>query len=239
MSYIHAGSTAFSESQHLLPSLFKLLCISLSSNISSLWSSATGLLPAVWLTGTKFQENQLIPTSWQTITLVYVYHVTHYHNPEDHNLTIQCCENLKYHVTCTLFSSAISWNYTATHNWMTQYSIWLRKVKKLWNYWGQQVAVLYGWAGTLFHCLQLFTVNVFQHAFYTEKLLHWTIFRIGVVTVEGMISGTRDVSTHVHVCVYIFNLFYVYGSVHHNIFYEITNRCSYMQSILCLWFRAS
>ena len=33
--------------------------------------------------------------------------------------------------------------------------------------------------------------------------------------------------------------FYVYGSVHHNIFYEITNRCSYMQSILCLWFRAS
>ena len=27
-------------------------------------------------------------------------------------------------------------------------------------------------------------------------------------------------------------LFYVYGSVHHNIFYEITNRCSYMQSIL-------
>jgi hypothetical protein len=33
--------------------------------------------------------------------------------------------------------------------------------------------------------------------------------------------------------------FYAYGSVHHNIFYEITNRCSYMQSILCLWFRAS
>jgi len=26
--------------------------------------------------------------------------------------------------------------------------------------------------------------------------------------------------------------FYVYGSVHHNIFYEITNRCSYMQSNL-------
>ena len=25
---------------------------------------------------------------------------------------------------------------------------------------------------------------------------------------------------------------YVYGSVHHNTFYEITNRCSYMQSIL-------
>ena len=25
---------------------------------------------------------------------------------------------------------------------------------------------------------------------------------------------------------------YVYGFVHHNIFYEITNRCSYMQSIL-------
>ena len=29
-----------------------------------------------------------------------------------------------------------------------------------------------------------------------------------------------------------FHLFYVYGSVHNNIFYEITNRCSYMQSIL-------
>ena len=29
-----------------------------------------------------------------------------------------------------------------------------------------------------------------------------------------------------------FCIFYVYGSVHHNIFYEITNRCSYMQSIL-------
>ena len=28
------------------------------------------------------------------------------------------------------------------------------------------------------------------------------------------------------------SLFYVYGSMHHNIFYEITNRCSYMQSIL-------
>ena len=27
-------------------------------------------------------------------------------------------------------------------------------------------------------------------------------------------------------------IFYVYGSVHHNIFYETTNRCSYMQSIL-------
>ena len=26
--------------------------------------------------------------------------------------------------------------------------------------------------------------------------------------------------------------FYVYGSVHHDIFYEITKRCSYMQSIL-------
>ena len=29
-----------------------------------------------------------------------------------------------------------------------------------------------------------------------------------------------------------FMSFYVYGSVHHNIFYEITNRCSYMHSIL-------
>ena len=28
------------------------------------------------------------------------------------------------------------------------------------------------------------------------------------------------------------SVFYVYGSVHHNILYEITNRCSYMQSIL-------
>jgi len=26
--------------------------------------------------------------------------------------------------------------------------------------------------------------------------------------------------------------YYVYGSVHHNIVYEITNKCSYMQSIL-------
>ena len=31
---------------------------------------------------------------------------------------------------------------------------------------------------------------------------------------------------------YIGYVFYVNGSVHHNIFYEITNRCSYMQSIL-------
>ena len=30
----------------------------------------------------------------------------------------------------------------------------------------------------------------------------------------------------------LFFAFYVYGSVHHNIFYEITNRCSYVQSIL-------
>ena len=30
----------------------------------------------------------------------------------------------------------------------------------------------------------------------------------------------------------IVRIFYVYGSVHHNIFYEITNRCSYLQSIL-------
>jgi len=29
-----------------------------------------------------------------------------------------------------------------------------------------------------------------------------------------------------------YDIFYVYGSVHHNTFYEITNRCSYMQSIL-------
>ena len=27
----------------------------------------------------------------------------------------------------------------------------------------------------------------------------------------------------------MFEVFYVYGSVHHNIFYEITNRCSYMR----------
>ena len=27
-------------------------------------------------------------------------------------------------------------------------------------------------------------------------------------------------------------LYFVHGSMHHNIFYEITNRCSYMQSIL-------
>ena len=33
-------------------------------------------------------------------------------------------------------------------------------------------------------------------------------------------------------CIRYFALFYVYGSVHHNIFHEITNRCSYMQSIL-------
>ena len=31
---------------------------------------------------------------------------------------------------------------------------------------------------------------------------------------------------------YYEGVFYIYGSVHHNIFYEITNRCSYMQSIL-------
>ena len=31
---------------------------------------------------------------------------------------------------------------------------------------------------------------------------------------------------------YMFRTFYVFGSVHRNIFYEITNRCSYMQSIL-------
>ena len=30
----------------------------------------------------------------------------------------------------------------------------------------------------------------------------------------------------------IYKVFYVYGSVHHNIFYEITNGCRYMQSIL-------
>ena len=28
------------------------------------------------------------------------------------------------------------------------------------------------------------------------------------------------------------SFYYLYGSVHHNIFYEITNRCSYMHSIL-------
>ena len=37
----------------------------------------------------------------------------------------------------------------------------------------------------------------------------------------GIFPHAKDVST-----------FYVYGSVHHNIFHEITNRCSYMQSIL-------
>ena len=28
------------------------------------------------------------------------------------------------------------------------------------------------------------------------------------------------------------NLFYIYGSVHHNLFFEMTNRCSCLQSIL-------
>ena len=32
--------------------------------------------------------------------------------------------------------------------------------------------------------------------------------------------------------VYFMEIIYVYGSMHHNIFHEITNRCSYMQSIL-------
>jgi len=31
-----------------------------------------------------------------------------------------------------------------------------------------------------------------------------------------------------------FFLFYVYGSVHHNIFYEIINRCSYMFMVPCI-----
>ena len=37
---------------------------------------------------------------------------------------------------------------------------------------------------------------------------------------------------YIAVCLMYLLRFYVYGSVYHNIFYEITNRCSFMQSIL-------
>ena len=56
-----------------------------------------------------------------------------------------------------------------------------------------------------FYLLQCFEPSVFQCLFYI--VLHYSHER-----------RQRE--------------FYVYGSVHHNIFYEITNRCSYMQTIL-------
>jgi len=50
------------------------------------------------------------------------------------------------------------------------------------------------------------------------------------VKLQSLVSSTKAVKIIENFK--ILYLFYVYGSVHHNIFFEITNRCSYMQSIL-------
>ena len=52
-----------------------------------------------------------------------------------------------------------------------------------------------------------------------------------MVRSEGM-GLKRDCKLCGKIYYKLHTIFYVYGSVHHNIFYEITNRCSYMQSIL-------
>jgi len=49
---------------------------------------------------------------------------------------------------------------------------------------------------------------------------------------EAMRSSEKPVNVHQSIWHNIpEDVFYVCGSVHHNMFYEITNRCSYMQSI--------
>ena len=51
-------------------------------------------------------------------------------------------------------------------------------------------------------------------------------------TVIGQITLRRILTCYVKNSFGELGIFYVYGSVHHNIFYEITNRCIHMQSIL-------
>ena len=56
-----------------------------------------------------------------------------------------------------------------------------------------------------------------------------------IISVSFMFAILLCPCNHVNKHIFITHsplLFYVYGSVRHNIFYEITNRCSYMQSIL-------
>ena len=64
---------------------------------------------------------------------------------------------------------------------------------------------------------------------YIKSVNHTNIILISV-------SYRHDVMAYSHVNNMIksfnSNVFFIYGSVHHNIFYEITNRCRYMQSIL-------
>ena len=73
--------------------------------------------------------------------------------------------------------------------------------------------------------------SIFCSSFSKECIMAW-------ITVLGaMLAFCNQLfifTTQLHL-----TFFFVYGSVHHNIFYEITNRCSYMHSILFLWFRAS
>jgi len=82
----------------------------------------------------------------------------------------------------------------------------------------QLVKKFHGFCGTriLPHKLERLLRNFHDFSLYNAALSrrrHWTRL--------GQLAYTRN-----------YTVFYVYGSVHHNIFYEITIRCSYMQSIL-------
>ena len=75
-----------------------------------------------------------------------------------------------------------------------------------------------------------------QTKYHATKLLHTKIdtkcrlYKQFDESVEGIISACPVLAKEQYVKKH--DRFYVYGSVHHNIFYEITNICSYMQSIL-------
>ena len=64
-----------------------------------------------------------------------------------------------------------------------------------------------------------------------EKVVCCWLFRSECVNLGSEAEGYVDCQCSENLLQEV-EKFYVYGSVHHNIFYEIRNRCSYMQSIL-------
>ena len=84
----------------------------------------------------------------------------------------------------------------------------------------------------LFHCLVHSTCfGCFTHPSSGVKFL---TVSTAIGTNHSIVSATYSQRGPVGSNILVLNdVFHVYGSVHHNIFYEITNRCSsYMQSIL-------
>ena len=82
--------------------------------------------------------------------------------------------------------------------------------------------------------MQLYAVNFIAllGSFYMFRVFTHPSSGVQFLTVSTATGTNHSIVSATYPSVAYRPVFYAYGSVHHNIFYEITNRCSYMQSIL-------